>query len=192
VKQIMKQRRHKPLCFVDIAVPRDVDPRVGEIDDVYLYDIDDLKAVSQANLRLRKKEIEKCEALIAREIESFDQWYEYLEARPVIQRLTSYFDEVVERELQLSRSKFKGKEKELDQLLRKVKASLLHPPLEQLKQAAKFGGIEKYLETLHTLFQLGPPECKEIKSRVNREVKVEEVVGDGPATSSKPNLGKDI
>lgn len=158
VKRIMIERRHRPLCFIDIAVPRDIDPRVAEIDDVYLYDIDDLKAVSDANLRLRKKEVQHCEAIIAREVDAFDQWYEYLQARPVVEKLNTYFDEVVEQELQKARHQFKGKEKELDVLLHKIKASFLHVPLEQLKESAQSGSTERYLETLHTLFRLEQQE----------------------------------
>ncbi|OGX06987.1 MAG: glutamyl-tRNA reductase [Omnitrophica bacterium RIFCSPLOWO2_12_FULL_50_11] len=171
VKRIMNQRRHKPLCFIDIAVPRDIDPRVAEIDDVYLYDIDDLKSVSEANLRLRKKEVEHCEAIIAREVDSFDQWYEYLQARPVVEKLNAYFDEVVEQELQKARHQFKGKEKELDALVRKMKASFLHVPLEQLKERAQSGSIERYLEALHTLFQLGGRRT--VHSKEGRTVKSE-------------------
>lgn len=155
VKGVMDERRHKPLFFIDIAVPRDVDSRVGEIDDVYLYNIDDLKAVSEANLRERKKEIAKCEALIERELESFDQWYEFLEAGPMIQKLTAYFDDIVEAELAKAGSKFKGRERELETLLKRIKAGLLHLPIQKLKASATTGGIERYLETLHSLFGLG-------------------------------------
>jgi len=154
VQSVMNERRHKPLFFIDIAVPRDVDPLVGQIDDVYLYDIDDLKSVSDANLRSRKKEITKCEAIIERELESFDQWYEFLEAGPVIQKLTAYFDEVVEQEVIKASPKFKGKEKELATLIQRIKAGLLHIPKEKLKESAKSGSIERYLETLHSLFKL--------------------------------------
>ncbi|MBI1977349.1 MAG: glutamyl-tRNA reductase [Candidatus Omnitrophica bacterium] len=167
VKAVMNERRHKPLFFIDIAVPRDVESRVGEIDDVYLYDIDDLKTVSESNLRLRKKEISKCEVMIERELESFDQWYEFLEAGPVIQRLTAYFDEIVETEVTKVAPKFKGREKELKSLVQKIKASLLHTPVEKLKESAKVGGMERYLETLHSLFRLEerkPSQTKEKES----------------------------
>lgn len=154
VQNVMNERRHKPLFFIDIAVPRDIEQSVGQIDDVYLYDIDDLKGVSDSNLRSRKKEIVKCESMIEQELESFDQWYEFLEAGPVIQKLTAYFDEVVEKEVVRSDGKFKGKEKELAVLIGRIKAGLLHIPKEKLKESAKSGSIERYLETLHSLFRL--------------------------------------
>ena len=154
VKGIMLERRHKPLFFIDIAVPRDVDPRVSEIDDVYLYDIDDLKGVSEANLRLRKKEISKCELIVERELESFGEWYEFLEAGPMVQKLNAYFDQVVEREVSKAAGKFRGKETELRSLVQKIKASLLHVPIKKLKESARTGSLERYLETLHSLFQL--------------------------------------
>ncbi len=164
VQSVMIERRHKPLFFIDIAVPRDIDPRVTEIDDVYVYDIDDLKTVSEANLRLRKKEIAKCEILIERELESFDQWFEFLEAGPMIQKLTAYFDDVVEMEVAKVIPKFKGKETELKTLVQKIKAGLLHVPIEKLKESSKTGGIERYLETLHSLFRLEEGAPTETKS----------------------------
>ncbi len=167
VQSVMNERRHKPLFFIDIAVPRDVDPLVGEIDDVYLYDIDDLKSVSDANLKSRKKEIAKCETIIEHELESFDQWYEFLEAGPVIQKLTAYFDEVVEKEVSKLSPKFKGKEKELSVLIQRIKAGLLHMPKERLKESAKSGSIERYLETLHSLFRLEERKIEEVSSPSN-------------------------
>ena len=162
VQNVMNERRHKPLFFIDIAVPRDVDSRVAQIDDVYLYDIDDLKDVSDLNLRSRKKEIAKCEVLIERELESFDQWYEFLEAGPVIQKLTAYFDEIVEEEVTKLAPKFKGKEKELSTLIQRIKSGLLHIPKEKLKESAKTGSIERYLETLHSLFRLEERKVHEV------------------------------
>ena len=170
VKIIMTARRHKPLFFIDIAVPRDVEPLVGEIDDVYLYDIDDLKTVSEENLRLRKKEISKCEAIIEYELESFDQWYEFLEAGPVIQKLSAYFDNVVKTEMRKAASKFKGKERKLETLIQKIKAGLLHIPIEELKESAKTGSIERYLETLHSLFRL--EEHKPVETKNQKEPSV--------------------
>ena len=174
VRTTMAARRHKPLFFIDIAVPRDVEQRVGEIDDVYLYDIDDLKTVSEANLRVRKKEISKCETIITHELELFDQWYEFLEAGPVVQKLTAYFDEIVKTEIAKAGTQFKGKERELEALIQKIKAGLLHIPIETLKESAKTGSIERYLETLHSLFRLeerGPADSKgEEKSSVSDEI----------------------
>ncbi len=152
VALVMHSRRHKPLCFIDIAVPRDIDSRVGELDDVYLYDIDDLRVVSEENLKLRKKEIETCEALVQNELNSFDQWYRYTEAKPSIQKFMTYFERVVEDELAKARHQFKGKEKELNVLLGRVRARLLHLPLEQLKQAAKEGHLKNHINTLEALF----------------------------------------
>ena len=171
VQSLMAERRHKPLFFIDIAVPRDVDPRVGEIEDVYLYNIDDLKAVAETNLRQRKKEIAKCEALIGQELESFDQWYEFLEAGPMIQKLTAYFDDVVEKEVAKALRNFKGRERELGSLVQKIKAGLLHAPVEKLKESTKMGSMERYLETLHTLFRLEEHEPK-------AKVKKQKPVGD--------------
>ena len=168
VEGIMDQRRRKPLFFIDIAVPRDIDPEVGEIDDVYLYDIDDLKSVAEANLRLRKKEVTKCETIIQQELESFDQWYAFLEAGPMTQRLIAYFDRVIESEVARVRNKFKGREKELETLVQRIKAKLLHAPVEKLKDSTKIGSLGRYLEALYSLFELG--EKAPLNSKVQEDV----------------------
>ncbi len=71
IKNLMPLRYYKPLFFIDIAVPRDIDPDIGNIDGIYLYNIDDLQAVVQSNIKLRQKEITKCETIIEKEIKEF-------------------------------------------------------------------------------------------------------------------------
>lgn len=188
VAAMMKERKGKPLFFIDIAVPRDVDSRAGTIDDVYLYDIDDLKSVADANLRLRKKEISKCEAIIERELESFDQWHQFLEAGPVVERLNAYFDDVIEAEIAQAAKKFRGREEELHTLVQRIKAKLLHQPIEKLKDSARDGSLERYMETLYSLFHLekdsSPPEPKKQDSSPLPDDPITRLAGRGPAEES--------
>lgn len=71
IKDLMHRRRHKPIFFIDIAIPRDIDPEIGSLDGIYLYNIDDLQAVVESNIKQRQKEIKKCEAIIEKEIKEF-------------------------------------------------------------------------------------------------------------------------
>jgi glutamyl-tRNA reductase len=74
VEEVLRQRRNKPMFFIDIAVPRDIDPKVNSLDNVYLYDVDDLQGVVQANLKERHKEAKKAEGIIDQEIGQFHRW----------------------------------------------------------------------------------------------------------------------
>ncbi|MEJ2067144.1 MAG: glutamyl-tRNA reductase, partial [Deltaproteobacteria bacterium] len=84
VSTIIRQRKQRPLFFIDIAVPRDIEPQVNTIDNVYLYDIDDLQEVAEANMKDRQHEARKAEAIVATEVEQFCRWYQSLELVPTI------------------------------------------------------------------------------------------------------------
>lgn len=157
VAQAMSRRRHRPLFLIDIAVPRNIESEVNSIDEIYLYDIDDLQEVAQANLRLRKKEIREAEALIETAVEEFQAWAEGLEAGPTIQRLQAYLDELVEEEV-VRLGPLTPEEKErLLEFSRRLCAKFLHAPLETLKESSRLGTIRRTLEAIHALFRLPPP-----------------------------------
>ena len=149
VDSVMKFRRHKPLFLIDIAVPRDVEARVSEIDDVYLYNIDDLKVVADANLKERKNEIEACEKVIDEKIAEFFKWMNGLESSEIINRLREYLDFCLAEEL-----KNGFPEAEAQKIRDRVRSKIMHAPLETLKEAAKNGGAHRYLEALEALFDL--------------------------------------
>ena len=92
MKQVIKDRRHKPMFLIDIAVPRDIDPKVNKLDGVYLYDVDDLQGVVQANLKGREKEAAKAEKIIEEEIIQFQRWLSTLEVKPTIVALRRRMD----------------------------------------------------------------------------------------------------
>jgi len=94
---IMPLRRHRPIFFIDIAVPRDIEPEVNDIDNVYLYNIDDLETVSEENLKRRQEEIERCLPIIERETAEFMKWLSSLEVTPTIRALRQRAEEVWER-----------------------------------------------------------------------------------------------
>ncbi|MBI4388298.1 MAG: glutamyl-tRNA reductase [Candidatus Omnitrophica bacterium] len=152
VKMVMQERKHQPLFLIDIAVPRDIETSVQSIDDVYLYDIDDLQSVIQSNVRERKKEIEKCNRLIEHEIAQFTAWLEQLELKPVLQWLVRHFDEAIEDEIKKSHSHFQGRENQLRDLIVRVRKKFFHKPLQNLKHASLEGSLPRYLQLIRELF----------------------------------------
>lgn len=155
VKQVMGLRRHKPLFIIDIAVPRDAEESINSLDDVYLYNIDDLKSLCEANLSTRKKEIEKCEAIVEKKSEEFLHWMRTLDSAPTIRKLKVYMDQIIARELEIARrTESPERVAWLERILERVKGRLLHDPLSKLKEAGAHGGGYHYHEVLETLFDL--------------------------------------
>lgn len=109
VKRAQAARRGRPLVLLDIAMPRDIDPEVGKLDDVYLFDIDDLQQVVGANYEERRKAAEEAEVLIEKSIEQFRSWQKTLVIKPALASFRAYLDELVGREAgkTLSREIFK-------------------------------------------------------------------------------------
>ena len=154
VKQAMALRRNRPLFLIDIALPRDIEPQVNTLENVYLYNLDDLKGVAQANLGLRRREIRAAEVLVEKEVIDFQSWLEQLAARPTLERFEEFLDEVLEKELaRFGRTTGLGPS-DKEELRTRIRAKLLHPPLEKIKEASKNGGVKRYLEALQSLFDL--------------------------------------
>lgn len=154
VKKVMDQRRHRPLFLIDIAVPRDVEANVNSIDDVYLYNVDDLKGVSAANLRLRRKEIQAAETMIERALLDYQGWLEQLKARPTVERFEKFVDDILEMELSRFKETPLASPETRKQIRDRIRAKMMHPPLEKIKEASQNGGVTRYLEALHSLFNL--------------------------------------
>ena len=100
MRATMKARRQKPMFLIDIAVPRDIDPKINELPNVYLYDVDDLAGVVETNKRERNKEAEKAEEIVAQEVQSFLSWVKTLEVTPTIRALRAKFDDIRRAELE--------------------------------------------------------------------------------------------
>lgn len=154
VQGIMTKRRGKPLFLIDISVPRNIDPSIDAIDDVYLYNVDDLKGVSTSNLKFRRREIEAAEKIVAEAGLNFQSWMEQMAARPTVERYEQFLDEVLERELHSLIRQSRISETEKEELKQRLRAKLLHPPLEKIKEASKNGGVARYVSALHALFDL--------------------------------------
>jgi glutamyl-tRNA reductase len=158
VARVIKARRNRSMFFIDIAVPRDVDSRVNSIENVYLYDIDDLQEVAEANIQDRQKEAEKAEETVEREVMKFCQWYESLETTPTIRSLRGKVEAIRQKELEkayaaLSLSS-KGERKVLDSLTSAIVKKILHDPITTLKRSDQDSSGEILVDVVRKLFRL--------------------------------------
>jgi glutamyl-tRNA reductase len=137
VKSVMRARMNRPLFFIDIAVPRDLDPRLIEIDNVYLYDIDDLSNVVEINKSERDKEAVKADRIVDEETLKFQRWYQGVAVTPTIQSLKKKMDEIALGELERTLSRMPQiadvDRKTLVRMAEAMVAKILHDPLMYLK-----------------------------------------------------------
>jgi glutamyl-tRNA reductase len=164
VEQVIRRRRNRPMFLIDIAVPRNIDPTVNEIDNAYLYDVDDLQSVIAANLKERRKAAEKAETIINEEIERFQHWLAGLEVAPTIAALRHRLEDIRRGELAktLAHLKHLGpKEQEaIDSLTTAIVKKILHHPITVLKKSCNDMVGEQYLDTIQRLFDLESPTGK--------------------------------
>jgi glutamyl-tRNA reductase len=161
VEEVIRRRKNRPMFFIDIAVPRNIDPKVNEIDNVYLYDIDDLQSVVEANLKERRKAAEKAEVIIDQEIGRFQGWLAGLEVTPTIASLRHRLEDIRRTEMSKTLGQLKHlgpKEREaIDALTSAIVKKILHQPITVLKKSQNEMAGEQYLETVRKLFDLELP-----------------------------------
>ena len=150
-------RRRRPLFFIDIAVPRDVDPAVHKLEGCFLYDIDDLEAVVSETIAGRRAEAEVAERLVIEEAERFREWRASLDVVPAISALRSYAEEIRSAELAKLSSLPEEERRRLDAVTTQLLNKLLHEPTVRMKQAAAEGDGEVYAEAIRRLFGLQEP-----------------------------------
>ena len=160
VRQAMRARRGKSMFLIDIAVPRDVDPAVNELSNVYRYDVDDLQSVAEANLKEREREAQAAQAIVEQEVERYLRWYEALVAVPIVRALREHFRGVGEEELDKALAQLRHLPAEdqarVQRLVRTLVNKLLHTPSMRLKQVASADDGRLHAETLTRLFDLRP------------------------------------
>ncbi|MGA7827111.1 MAG: glutamyl-tRNA reductase [Geobacteraceae bacterium] len=158
VGEVLRRRKLRPMFFIDIAVPRDIDPDVNSLENVYLYNTDDLQGVVENNLEQRRREAEKAEQIVAGEIGQFLAWLSSLEVVPTIVALRSHFDGIRRAELAKTLSGWKDlspeQEKRLEALTSAIINKLLHVPTNVLKQTGQGNRTDLYLDALRNLFAL--------------------------------------
>jgi glutamyl-tRNA reductase len=140
-QRFMQRRRNRPMFFIDIAVPRDVDAAMGKLEGIFVYDIDDLQAVAAAHLEERRGQAGDAESLIAGEVERFHQKQRTVNAAPVIVALQKHAEEMRMAELKRLQTRLEGLTPEqqaaIEALTRGLVNKLLHPPMQAFKQAAR-------------------------------------------------------
>ncbi len=156
IKNAIKARRGNPMLLIDIAFPRDIDPEIAKIDNVYLYDINDLNKVANSNAEERKKDIPKCVTIIDKEVSKYMAWVEELKIGPAISQLRNHFHEIGEQELERLRPKLGDiAHDEWEHIVYSMQRTLnkiLHKPAKVGKEKAKNGGGFQYVETIKHLF----------------------------------------
>jgi glutamyl-tRNA reductase len=158
VRSAMRARQYRPLFIIDIAVPRDVDPAVRKLENVFLYDIDSLDVVVQANLEQRHKEIGKVEAIVREETAQFMRWFESLDVAPTIADLRHQAEAIrraeVEKALRRLGTLSDRERNIVETLSKRIVNKLLHHPTVRLKAEATNGNGYVYTATLRELFDL--------------------------------------
>jgi glutamyl-tRNA reductase len=183
IEAVMRPRRNRPLFLIDIAMPRDVEPAAGEIEQVFLYNIDDLQATVRENLARRASEVTHAEAIVSEEVDRFGQWLRGRGAVPTVVALRQRFESIRRSELDRLASALppdvRGR---IDDITRLVMEKLLLTPTEQLKSLGDPETVAAYSEALTRLFALdaktdeaGDPHGRdaERRERDRRERKVE-------------------
>lgn len=157
VERALKKRKHRPVFMVDIAVPRDIEPEVGDLSDIYLYTVDDLKDVVQENLKSRQEAAGEAEKIIDDKVVEFMRWAHSLDAVPMIRALRESATSIREAEIKRAQRQLARGEnpaKVLEQLARALTNKLTHDPTAALRQADHEGDAQ-LLEAARRLFNLG-------------------------------------
>jgi glutamyl-tRNA reductase len=149
--EFLRKRRNRPMFFIDIAVPRDVDPEMNNLDGIFVYDVDDLQQVAASHMEERTREATDAETLIAQEVERFQQKQRTVTAAPAIVALQQKAEEIRRGEFERMQARLASLTPEqkaaVEALTRGLVNKFLHPPMQALKQAAREGDRMK-LEAL--------------------------------------------
>jgi glutamyl-tRNA reductase len=154
----LKKHKQRLLFLIDIAVPRDIEPEVGEIDNVYLYNIDHLLDVVDANRTMRRDEALRAEEIIAEEVESFERWFHSLSVVPTIVALREKIDGVAKGEMERFSGWIGGLEEEdkarVEWLVSSIVNKILHDPITGLKEESSERDELPYIAAIRRLFKL--------------------------------------
>jgi glutamyl-tRNA reductase len=161
-EQIIHRRKNRPMFFIDIAVPRDIDPTVNEIDNAFLYDIDDLQQVIDENLKERMKEASKAEEIIDSEVQAFCLKMQSREVVPTIVQLRDNVEKIRRDEIERNRRYLKDLSPEqqaaVDHITKSFANKILHTPIEELKRMAHDPDGPHYVDILRRIFNIKPPQ----------------------------------
>jgi glutamyl-tRNA reductase len=169
VGRAMRSRRGRPIFFIDIAVPRDVDPAVIELEGCYLYDIDDLERVVAESVAGRREEAVRAEAIVGEEADAFRAWQLSLDVVPAISSLRARAETIRREELERAEGRLASlspsQRRAVEALTSQIVAKLLHQPTVRMKEAAAAADGVLYADAVRHLFALGDDADKTRKSR---------------------------
>jgi glutamyl-tRNA reductase len=158
VKNSLRKRRSRPLFFVDIAVPRDVEPEVNSLSNVYVYDMDDLKGVVDLNKEQRQQEAVRAERIVKEEVVKFEKWLDTLSVVPTIVSLREKADSIIQAELKKSASALTeltpAQMSAVKILTRSIAEKVISDPIVFLKKKADRPVVNAYLDVTRKLFGL--------------------------------------
>jgi len=156
--KVIAERNNRPMFFIDIAVPRDIEPSVNDIDNCYLYDIDDLRNVVEANLVERAREAKSAEEIVVGEVSQFFIWLDHLEVAPAIVSLRNHVESIRRKELDKTLRRLENVSDKDKELIEKMTCSMInkviHSPVVNLKKKAETEEGHSYLKALRYLFGL--------------------------------------
>jgi len=158
IEAVMRPRRGRPLFLIDIALPRDVETAVGDLDQVFLYNIDDLQTIVKENLARRSAELARAETIVDEEVAKFVAWMQSREIVPTVVALRQRFEAIRQSELRRLEPKLAGLPPEararLEEVTRLIVEKLLLTPTEQLKAVNDETLMVTYSDALNRLFSL--------------------------------------
>jgi len=156
MEAVLKRSDRGPKVMVDISNPRNIHPKVGDLDRIFLYDLDALESIAEQNRARRRKEIPKVEGIVAEEVDRFLAWYDSLEMVPVIRALRGRFEEIAGKEMQKQAKNFHPSDREaLKEYTRALLNKLLHQPTTRIRnvEPSSSHGLHK-LVAIQELFEL--------------------------------------
>jgi glutamyl-tRNA reductase len=192
VSSILKPRKYKPLFIIDIAVPRDVEPEVNKLENVYLYDIDDLKSVVEENLKERKKEALRAQVIIETEVFKFQKWLKELDFYPTFRALSEKVEILRQNELAKTLKKLKNLSEEeksaIEILTKSLVQKLIYYPINFIKKSYHEEG--RYaISLIRQIFELDEPfkeisdaEIENLYPKVEEKSQSEENITKGTNT----------
>jgi glutamyl-tRNA reductase len=159
---VMKQRRWRPVFLIDIALPRDVEEQVGDLDNVYLYNIDDLQQVAAATDSARADAVEQARQIVTAQVDEFVTWNRQREIGPLIERLFTRSHAIARDEVARMTNKLPdlndAQKQQVEELARRIVNKLLHDPIQAARGADPVNGSSMYIHALAKLFRLDDEE----------------------------------
>lgn len=159
VRGVLKARKNRPMFFIDIAVPRDIDPDVNSLDNVYLYDIDDLQEVVEENLAQRREEAARAKDIIGLQVDRFGEWLKSLDVKPTIVDLLASGEDIARRELRKTLRRLgpdvsDETRRALETLSLSISHKLLHEPIAFLKRRAREEKGDRFIDLTRRMYNL--------------------------------------